>query len=139
MLKKFLIFIFALTIIISSCHSTKNLDTSPLVILFGNGGGFTGQEIEYVLDENGTFMKNDRLKSEVTILPSLKKSELKKLFKEIKSLQLDTIHFNHPGNTYYFIKLNKNENTHEVVWGQHNSLPPAQVIQLYDLLISKTK
>jgi hypothetical protein len=140
MMRKFIIFLSVIVIVLSSCHSTKKLDsTTEKAILFGNGGGFTGQEIEYVLDENGTFMKHDRLKSEVTILPSLKKSEIKKLFHELEAMQFDTINFKHPGNTYYFIKVNENEISHEVVWGEHNNLPSATIIQFYDLLISKTK
>jgi len=125
---------------LSSCHSTKNLsDTPETVLLFGNGGGFTGQVIEYVLDENGIFMKNDKLKSEVTLLRSLKKSEIKKIFKEIESIQFDTINFNHPGNAYYFIRTNKSGTTHEVVWGEVDNLPPPEIIQLYDMLLSKSK
>jgi hypothetical protein len=138
--KKFLFSFLAITFIIFSCHTTKNIDNSKSkVLLFGNGGGFTGQETEYVLDENGTFMKNDRLKSEVTILPTLKKSEIKVLFKELDRIRFDTIHFNHPGNTYYFITVTQNDNSHEVVWGEHDNLPPASILQFYDLLISKTK
>ena len=131
---------FLIIIIITSCHSTQNLDkTSENVILFGNGGGFSGQVVEYVLDEKGTFMKNDKLKKEVTVIPSLKKSETKKLFKEMQTLRLDTIHFQHPGNTYYFIRSNSSETSFEVVWGDPNNLPPPEIIQFYDLLISITK
>jgi hypothetical protein len=139
-MKYFVYFLFSIALIFSSCNSTKNLDkASEKVILFGNGGGFTGQVIEYVLDENGTFMKNDKLKSEVTILRNLKKSEIRKIFKELEIMKFDTVNFNHPGNTYYFIKSSSSGTSHEVVWGEPNNLPPARIIQFYDLLISKTK
>jgi len=139
-MKNFIYFIFSFVIILSSCNSTKNLNsTSEKVIVFGNGGGFTGQVIEYVLDENGTFMRNDKLNSEVTVLTSLKKSEIKKLFKELESIQFDTINFKHPGNTYYFIRNNTSKTSHEIVWGEPDNLPPTGILQFYDLLISKTK
>lgn len=139
-MKNFIYFLFSFVIILSSCNSTKNLNsTSEKVIVFGNGGGFTGQVTEYVLDENGTFMKNDKLKSEVEILPSLKKSAIKKLFKELQSIQFDTINFKHPGNTYYFIRSANSATSHEVVWGEPDNLPPTEILQFYDLLISKTK
>ncbi|HEY9115505.1 MAG TPA: hypothetical protein VIN10_12470 [Bacteroidales bacterium] len=139
-MKNFISFLFAVAFLLTSCHSSKNLNsTSEKVILFGNGGGFTGQVIEYILDENGTFMKNDKLKSELTIMSTLKKSEIRKLFKELESIQFDTINFKHPGNTYYFIRSNTDNTSHEVVWGEPDNLPPTGVIQLYDLLISKTK
>jgi hypothetical protein len=139
-MKYFPIFLFSLVTFFSSCSSTKNLESGlEKAILFGNGGGFTGQVIEYVLDEHGTFMRNDKLTSEVTILTSLKKSEIKKLFKELDAMHFDTINFKHPGNTYYFIKSTNSTGTHEVVWGNPDNMPPAEVLQLYDLLLSKTK
>lgn len=131
-------FLFSIIIFLSSCHSAKNLNiTSERAIIFGNGGGFAGQVIEYVLDENGTFLKNDKLKSEVTVLPTLKKSEIKKIFSELEAMQFDTINFKHPGNTYYFIRSSNSGATHEVVWGEPDNLPPTQVLQCYDLLLSK--
>lgn len=138
--KHILYFIFSIGLIVSSCSSTKDVNTSPeIVLIFGNGGGFTGQLVEYVLDDKGTFLMNDKLKEEVTILRTLKKSEIKKIFEEFRSLQFDSINFNHPGNSFYFIKSNKSGSTHEVVWGEADNLPPTQIIQFYDLLISKAR
>jgi hypothetical protein len=113
--------------------------TSEKAIVFGNGGGFTGQVVEYVLDGNGTFLKNDKLKSEITVLPTLKPSQTKKLFKQLQTMQFDTINFNHPGNMYYFLRYSQSDKTHEVVWGDPNYTLPGEVQQFYQLLISKTK
>jgi len=133
-------FLFSIILLLGSCQSAKNLGgSSEKAIIFGNGGGFAGQITEYVLDENGTFLKNDKLKSEVTVLPSLKKAEIKKIFKELEKMQFDTIQFRHPGNTYYFIKSSNSGSTHEVVWGEPDNLPPNQILQFYDLLLSKIK
>ena len=135
-----LYFFISTLFIFTSCHSTKNMGgTSEKVIVFGNGGGFTGQVTEFVLDEKGTFMKNDKLTSEVTILPSLKKAETKKLFKDLETMHFDTINFKHPGNTYYFIRSNNSNASHEVVWGEADNLPPTAILQFYDALLSKTK
>jgi hypothetical protein len=139
-MKFFLNFLFSITIILSSCHSSKNFgNSSEKAIIFGNGGGFTGQVTEYVLDENGTFLKNDKLKSEVTVLPALKKSEIRKIFNELETMHFDTINFKHPGNTYYFIRSSNSGTSYEVVWGEPDNLPPTQVLQFYDLLLSKIK
>ena len=133
-------FIFStLVILIVSCRTTKNADKiAEKSIGFGSGGGFTGQVIEYVIDGNGIFLKNDKLKSEISVLPNLKPSETRKLFKQLQTMQFDTIHFNHPGNMYYYIRLTESNNTHEVIWGDPNHSPPGKVLQFYQLLISKT-
>ena len=131
--------LFSAIILSASCSSTQNMDkTSEKAIIFGNGGGFTGQVVEYVLDGNGTFLKNDKLKSEITVLPTLKPSQTKKLFKQLQTMQFDTIKFNHPGNMYYFMRYSQSDKTHEVVWGDPNYTLPGEVQQFYQLLISKT-
>jgi hypothetical protein len=133
----FLLFTFY---IFSSCHSTQGLEkATDNVIIFGSGGGFTGQVNEYMLDAKGSLKIKERNKSEMTSLPSLKPSLVKKLFKQLRVIQFDTISFKHPGNMYCFIKTSKSGVLHEVIWGDPRYPVSAEIKQFYELLISTTK
>jgi hypothetical protein len=124
----------------ASCQPSQNLEkASDKVIVFGNGGGFSGQEKEYYLDFNGSLKMKESFKSETTQLTSLKRSRVKKLFKQLDVIQLDTINVKHPGNMYFFIRYKYSGKVHEVVWGdpQYPVLP--EIKQFYESLISATK
>jgi hypothetical protein len=139
MRKYFTLFLFAL-FLAASCQSTQQLDkNADKVIIFGSGGGFAGQENEYVLGNDGSLKMKEKLKSEMKQLPSLKRCRVKKLFKQPGVIQFETIDFKHPGNIYYFIRYKYSGGFHEVVWGDPKHPVPPEIKQFYESLISVTK
>jgi hydroxymethylpyrimidine pyrophosphatase-like HAD family hydrolase len=103
-------------------------------LIFGSGGGFSGQVIEYTLLENGRLMRTNSLTKESTSLKALSKQEAQTYFKQAAKLNLEALEFKHPGNMYYFIRLNDGEKQQEVVWGDNSHPAPAQVQGLYQKL-----
>jgi hypothetical protein len=132
-----ILFSFFLT---ASCQSTRESDKSTgKGISFGSGGGFTGQETEYLLNSDGTLQKKGRFDPEAIVLPAIKRSRAKKLFKQTDVIAFEKISFNHPGNMYYFIRYKISGNIHEVVWGDAAYPVPPEIRQFYESLISTTK
>ncbi|QHT71160.1 hypothetical protein GXP67_33160 [Rhodocytophaga rosea] len=134
-----LAFLLSLFIIyLSSCRSHQltsqaDADTGRQVI-FGSGGGFSGQVIEYTLLENGQLSRTNSLSKEKIILKALPKKEAQSYFEQAEQLHLGTMNFKHPGNLYYFIRLKKGEKAEEVLWGNTDHPVPAQVRALYESL-----
>lgn len=124
----------------ASCQSTQQLEKdADKVIIFGSGGGFAGQENEYILGNDGSLKMKEKFKSEMTEISSLKRCRVKKLFKQPGVIQFETIDFKHPGNIYYFIRYKYSGGFHEVVWGDTKHPVPPEIKQFYESLISATK
>lgn len=105
-------------------------------IVFGSGGGFTGQGAEYHLDAMGNLTMTESLTGNTTNLGKIDKSDLKKIYRKLSELNLAEIKYNQPGNMYYFIKeINKNE-THKVIWGNIDQPVPPGIQEFYDMLIA---
>lgn len=105
-------------------------------IIFGSGGGFTGQVTEYHLDARGNLSMFEGLTDTQTSLGKIKKSDLKKIYKTLSELNLSKININQPGNMYYFIKEVDSSATNEVIWGSPDYETPQGIQEFYDLLIS---
>lgn len=129
-----LIFLSVLTI---SCGTQGVLhDYQDTEIVFGSGGGFTGQVTEYHLDTEGNLKMIESLAGNETTMGKVKKSDLKKIFSALSALNLAEMEINHPGNMTYFIKEINKEASNEVIWGSEDYTVPDELQGLYDLLIA---
>lgn len=98
-------------IFLFSCHSPKQAissDSPVTEIIFGNGGGYTGQVKTYRLHPDGTLF----LTSEQT--RQIDSQQTSALFLEAEKY-LDYQH-EKPGNLYRFIELHTNDKKNRIVW-----------------------
>ncbi len=87
-------------------------------ITFGNGGGFTGAEVEYTLLSNGQMFKKSG--DNYVQIAKLKKNTASQIFSNYEVLKMDKRIMNDPGNMYYFIKRKTAKTFHKAVWGGSN-------------------
>ncbi len=115
------------------------------MLAFGSGGGFSGQQIVYVLHEDGNIYKHDGIGAikEIKPLKKIKKSVTKKLFKQFASLSENDKDFSNPGNMWYMIGYQEGdavnfETLKQTTWGNEKPVPiPVKV--LYDKLMDLVK
>ena len=125
---KFLLFI----LILNSCASSKTtIKTGIKEILFGNGGGFTGEMKTYKISADNKIYENGKL------IKTLLSKKTKTLFKKAKYLK--QIKFNEPDNMYFFIEIISNDNGNRIVWGSNSKTVDKKVSEFYKELISTIK
>jgi len=135
---KNLIFIFIFLIVItSSCATQKVLNQyEGTEIVFGDGGGFTGQTNEYTLNTDGTITLVKSIQGDTVVLKTVSKKTAGKVYTMFSESGMDTLDFKHPGNKYYFIKEQKNGIKNEVIWGDPAYTVPSKIENLYTYLIT---
>lgn len=137
MKKNFLLAILVSGFLFSGCSSQNILKNyNDQKIVFGDGGGFTGQVKTYHLDNIGNLSMTESLSNDQLQLKKVKKSELKKIFEKLSEIDLCHSTFNHPGNRYYFIKQEGEKDSCGVVWGDPGHQVPDKIQELYNLLMS---
>jgi len=109
-------------VVLFSCKSqTYQLDNLPeKQLVFGSGGGISGEVKTYILLENGQVFYNNSLTDTNEEIKSLSKKEATLCFKKMDSLKLEEMNFDHPGNMYYFVEEVKGEERHRVTWGSND-------------------
>jgi hypothetical protein len=136
-MKYFTIILLVFSFVIAGCSSHEKLaNYKDVEISFGNGGGYTGQEIVYTIHSDGKVFMTDNLKKETTELPKLKSKKTLELFEQLTDLNIGKIDFNHPGNMYSFIQETKEGKSHKVVWGDGREKPSEAVLDFYQVLNS---
>ena len=136
-MKHLFIILLVSSIVFLGCSSQEKLAKyNDVEISFGNGGGFTGQEITYSLTSDGVLMMTDKLKNETTEITKLKANKTLNLFDQLTEINIAGLDFNQPGNMYYFIKETNKSGTQKVVWGDGENTPPQAVKDYYQLLNS---
>ncbi len=128
------------SVMFSACKGTQytpaNLPEKQL--LFGEGGGFTGDFTEYLLLENGQLFVQKRFNGEQMEIASTKKSKAKAMFKQAAALLTDSAAINYPGNMYYFLQLKDNGSDVRLTWGAPGYEVNEPVKLLYDQLKTLT-
>jgi len=102
-----------------SCKSQQyTLEELPETqLIFGSGGGVTGEVSTYTLLENGQVFYTNSFTKEKKEMKSLKKKETSLCYEKMQALQLATMDFDHPGNMYYFLEEVNGDERHRVTWG----------------------
>lgn len=104
-------------------------------LIFGNGGGFSGAETQYILLENGQLFTNNSLAEKPQFLKILPKNISRQLFEKALQVQLMNTAFNHPGNIYHFIGIKDKNHFQQVTWGDKNYKVPTAIEELFQLLM----
>jgi len=104
-------------------------------IHFGQGGGFTGAVSHYILLEDGRLFQKGWQDSTLTYIDTWPGLFTRQMFLNYKSLRLDTINVNKPGNLYYFLEYHSRKNpTHRIVWGNAEYQPDDNLVTYYSTL-----
>lgn len=111
----------------------------PEQLIFGSGGGFTGEVQTYILLENGQLFYTSSLTKDTTEQTAVKSKEAKKLFNQAAAIDLNTNGFKQPGNMYYFLREKKGDKIYSATWGKDAFIPPANITDLYKSLNQITK
>jgi len=139
-MKHFTPILLVLTFVFVGCSSQEKLTKyKDVEISFGNGGGYTGQEITYSLSSDGTLKMTDRLKNETVEITKLKANKTLELFEKLSELNIAGLEFNKPGNMYSFIQETKDGKSQKIVWGDGQEIPPKAILDYYQLLNSYIK
>lgn len=105
----FFIFLF------SACAKKYTVDTLPSKQLhFGDGGGFTGKETDYIILENGQIFLREPFDKAHKEIGKIKSKEAKAYYKQAAAYQ--RIMVNKPSNAYSFIALQQDSTTHKMVF-----------------------
>jgi hypothetical protein len=130
------VFVLSLT---TSCFVTKK--TSKIEkISFGNGGGFTGNVTEYTLFTNGEIERHQSITDEKTIIKTIDKNEVIKINNQISKLNYRTYTFNHPGNTYSFLRIvEESGKEYYFSWGEPSKQVKAEITLFYTKLTNLVK
>ena len=132
--------LFVLAVFFIFCKNTKyTADNLPKEqIHFGKGGGFTGIEKTYTLLENGQLFEK-ATDGTLTALESAKKKKAQGFFKTAKTLKLDQIKFQYPGNTYSFIEVPAGEGFNRISWGDNQHPVDGAVQDLLNNMMALVK
>ena len=119
-----------------SCKATKYTpkDYPDIQLIFGEGGGISGQVNEYHLFENGILFKGkgmvDKTYEKIGKISTTKASQF---FANYNALDVEMIEFDHPGNIYKFIEWKKGDQRHRITWGAMDHQVDKNVQLLYSL------
>lgn len=104
-----------------SCGSSKNLDPAQMEVLrWGNGGGFAGIEVSYQLREDGQLSSSSKQGQPYQVLRQVDQSRTDQIFSNAQVLQLGSLKYMFPGNTYKFISKGVGEQFNRVAWNDQN-------------------
>jgi hypothetical protein len=100
-------------------------------IQYGTGGGFTGVETMYTLNQDGDIKdKSD------SVLHNMSKKDVLKLFE--KASKNKDIEFQKPENLYSFFTIITESDTNRIVWGQESTAVPPDILDLHKNLMNRT-
>ena len=99
-------------------------------LVFGKGGGISGEVTEYVILHNGKVYKGSgSAEINISYRGKIRKSDTRKLYKEFEDIA-DTS-FSHPGNMFYYIKKVGENTEYKYTWGDTGFEVSDQVRNLY--------
>ena len=120
-MRPILLFILFLVVFFSCKSQQYTIDALPdKQLIFGRGGGISGEVNTYTLLENGQVFYNNSLTKENSEIKSLSKKEAISCFQKMDSLKLSEMNFDHPGNLYYFLEEVNGEERYRVTWGSND-------------------
>ncbi len=113
-----------------ACRSHKYAaETLPdNVLIFGQGGGFTGIEHRYILCDNGQLFRQEGVSAPIEEAGHPGRRTAREAFEAIDSLGLRSLHYRQPGNVYHFLELPSGKSSHRIAWDPHRpdeALPEA--------------
>lgn len=108
---------------------------------FGQGGGVTNKFQTYVIKDTGELFGKVDESSEPQLIRKLDNSELKIVYKKLKSADIANLDINTPDNVYKFIEVKNTEgaSVNKVVWGDPKGNLTIELSELYNYLMEIAK
>ncbi len=134
-------FLFFAILFCLSCSKNANIqgfDHNKNHLEFGNGGGFTGAFSSIFLLENGDVFRKSTSDTTYIKVGKIEPNKAKQLFSNYKTLGLDQMQLNEPGNRYYFITSVDKGEKHKLQWGK-NELKNNSPTLLYKIMNDMVK
>jgi hypothetical protein len=115
-----------------ACRNTKyTLGNLPgFQLRWGNGGGFAGIETTFILLDNGQVFKQTG-KDAPSEIKNAGAKKAKSLYKMIETLGLEKIDFLHPGNTYDFVEVFRDDRAKRIAWGAKDYPVDTKILDFY--------
>ena len=116
MIKRILFFLLAATLFGACSSSGKSTADTEKRVVFGNGGGFTGQYITYQLNSDGrvfTLLAD----SSKQLLKKLRKKQTREIFTQADKIKKTRPAFSQPYNMTWFIRYYSGNEVAEYKWG----------------------
>ena len=130
-----LIFPLFILLFLASCTHKIATDKLPTTqVLFGTGGGFTGEVRDYALLEDGRIVKMKNGAAEQEVVKKISKKKAASYYATLDSMPSKTWLYNAPGNIYHHITVKKDgKKESKVVWngGKDDANAPAYIVQFY--------
>jgi len=121
-------------IFLVSCSSSKkgftSEDTSPDMLIFGEGGGFAGTVTTYKLFKNGQLFRKKPRESGYSEMNSLEEEEAEQYFNTVETMGFQNMSCNEPENWYYFLEMGDQDAKTKLIWGS-NSPTATQTLKLF--------
>lgn len=123
-------------VLLGSCNSLKLQRYTPETfpserVHFGSKLGESAHPSEYVLLPNGQLYRNERDSMRYVELPSVSYREARSIFDYLEQTRFYRYDFYFPGESYYYIREQRGELDHKVVWGATEPLVREDVALLY--------
>lgn len=133
-----------------SCKSSKTAKTnsngskvekaiSSKTIIFGFGGGVTGQVVTYKVLPNGDYTADSSKDTlEAKVVKNIGINNYNTLVAKIDALKLSEKPLFSPGNMYYFLGYEEAGTEVKAVWGKEGESVPYEIQNLYNELNSSS-
>lgn len=115
------------------CSFIFSIQAQECYLTLTSGGGVTGGATAYKIYPDGRVQKGNGL-GEITYSQSgkMKKSTVKKYFKQTRALLKTNPEFNHPGNLYSSILLHEDGRESKITWGDASHTAPDELKKLHE-------
>ena len=124
MIHKYLIFLVSIMVLCTQCK-TKALtsldDHSGRHISFGNGGGFTGKILNYILLDNGQMYRGQGISEGVKPFKTISDEQTEQIFNTYDDMGFSNLDIDSPGNMYFYVEMHESDEQHKLLWGSHDA------------------
>jgi hypothetical protein len=101
-------------------------------LILANGGGFTGQVVEYILLDNGVVFRKNSMDRSVSRIKKLDRKETDQVFRNYFLLRLDESRLDEPGNMYFYIELSdKDQTANRLQWNTESTGTDVEQAKLF--------
>jgi len=135
----FLFLVFLILVVSCKTQHKTPYEYEGHQIIFGQGGGFTGQITEYTLLENGQLFSGTNKEGFVDELESLDKNLAKQIFDLCERYGFADLKLNKPANQYYYFIAKEGNNANKILWGPGEEELPEELKILFGNLKRITK
>lgn len=118
--------------IITACRSKQKItrDLTQVKITIGQGGGFTGYYIDYIIYGTGKLEKYTSKDEKTAVLKPMPVDSVRAWVNRMDQINFEGIVLDQPGNMSYYLELQEPDKTHKVRWG--DATPPGDLHNLYN-------